>query len=199
MEKMLEMPLAGPGGDLSTGHRDAGAALIVFDPQLRVVLRNAEAEAMAEQGIVSLDAGAHIRGDLARVLRRRLERGDDGAPLLLRAPDGGDFYLCALVASATRATAGQTLFALIIRDVRAELRERALAVARRNRLTVRETRMLMLIVEGYDPSGAARRLGVARSTARTHLQRVFEKIGVTRQGELVSFVARFVGGEARSA
>jgi DNA-binding CsgD family transcriptional regulator len=52
--------------------------------------------------------------------------------------------------------------------------------------------MLALIVEGLDTIVAAKRLGIAPTTARTHLQRLFAKTGTARQSELVRFVATYV-------
>ena len=43
-----------------------------------------------------------------------------------------------------------------------------------------------------DTVEAARKLGIARTTARTHLQCLFAKTGTARQSELVRFVATFV-------
>ncbi|MDP3321516.1 MAG: LuxR C-terminal-related transcriptional regulator, partial [Bosea sp. (in: a-proteobacteria)] len=59
-------------------------------------------------------------------------------------------------------------------------------------LTPTEARMLGLIVKGLDTVVAARKLGIARTTARTHLQRLFAKTGTARQSELVRFVATFI-------
>jgi DNA-binding CsgD family transcriptional regulator len=63
-------------------------------------------------------------------------------------------------------------------------------------LTPTEERMLALIAKGLDTISAARRLGIAPTTARTHLQRLFAKTGTARQSELVRFVAIYVD-EAR--
>jgi DNA-binding CsgD family transcriptional regulator len=59
-------------------------------------------------------------------------------------------------------------------------------------LTPTEERMLILMVEGLDTIIAAKRLGIAPTTARTHLQRLFAKTGTARQSELVRFVATYV-------
>lgn len=177
----------------------ARVALAMFDGDLRVVLRNAEAEALIAQGLLSIDAHGRFAGALGRKLRARLATPQDEAPLVLGVADRREIYFGAVVTPVLPvASGGRGLFALLVRDALAELRDKALAVARRHGLTEREKRMLVLIVEGYDPSRAARDLGVARSTARTHLQRVFDKIGVTRQSALVSFVARSPGGEMAS-
>ena len=52
-------------------------------------------------------------------------------------------------------------------------------------LTPAEARMLSSIVVGKGLASAARELGIARSTAQTHLDRIFQKTGTNRQAELV--------------
>lgn len=56
-------------------------------------------------------------------------------------------------------------------------------------LTPAENRLLDCLVEGLELKDAACRLGVARTTARTHLQRIFDKTGVRRQTDLQRMVA----------
>jgi DNA-binding CsgD family transcriptional regulator len=63
------------------------------------------------------------------------------------------------------------------------------AAARRFGLTTAERRLLKLLLEGMSLAGAAFSLGVARTTARTHLQRIFDKTGRRRQSDLVRLVA----------
>lgn len=67
-------------------------------------------------------------------------------------------------------------------------------VARQYGLTPAEARMLTAIVVGKGLAAAARELGVARSTAQSHLDKIFQKTGTNRQAELVGLVK----GEARS-
>lgn len=52
-------------------------------------------------------------------------------------------------------------------------------------LTPAEQRVFELVVAGEPTAGIARTLGVAQSTVRTHLLRVFEKTGRHTRGELV--------------
>ena len=56
-------------------------------------------------------------------------------------------------------------------------------------LTPAEVRVCELIVDGLSLGEIAARLGVATSTARTHLLRIFEKTGTNRQADLVRLVA----------
>ncbi|WP_424362408.1 helix-turn-helix transcriptional regulator [Methylocystis parvus] len=65
-------------------------------------------------------------------------------------------------------------------------------------LTLGEARVAALIGRGMAPKAAAERLGIAESTARTVLKRVFIKIGVSRQSELTAFlnrIATFAAGK----
>ena len=57
-------------------------------------------------------------------------------------------------------------------------------------LTLGEARVAALVGSGVAPKEAAERLGIAESTARTVLKRVFAKAGVSRQSELVALFAK---------
>jgi len=57
-------------------------------------------------------------------------------------------------------------------------------------LTSRERECLMMLVEGLDTTSITRRLGVSRTTVRTHLQSVLTKLGVHSRLEAVSFAVR---------
>jgi DNA-binding CsgD family transcriptional regulator/PAS domain-containing protein len=59
-------------------------------------------------------------------------------------------------------------------------------------LTLGEARIAALVGSGLPPKEAAERLGIADATARTVLKRVFSKVGVSRQSELVAVLTRLV-------
>jgi DNA-binding CsgD family transcriptional regulator/GAF domain-containing protein len=67
-------------------------------------------------------------------------------------------------------------------------------------LTLGEARIAALIGHGVAPKAAAERLGIAESTVRTVLKRVFHKVGVSRQSELAALLNRVAtlaaGGKA---
>jgi DNA-binding CsgD family transcriptional regulator len=63
-------------------------------------------------------------------------------------------------------------------------------------LTPAEARLTSLIVQGQDIAGAAAALGISPNTAKYHLKTVFEKVGVSRQTQLVRRVLADVGGLA---
>jgi len=55
-------------------------------------------------------------------------------------------------------------------------------------LTMAEARIALLIAAGHRLDRVAQQLGVSVSTARTHLQRIFNKTGTQRQVELVRLI-----------
>lgn len=71
----------------------------------------------------------------------------------------------------------------------------AVAALRTLGLTPAEARVADLVAAGRSPEEAADDLGIALSTARHHLKRAHEKLGIRRQADLV----RIVGGLTRFA
>lgn len=71
----------------------------------------------------------------------------------------------------------------------------ATAALRELGLTPAEARVADLVAAGRSPEEAAEDLGIALSTARHHLKRAHEKLGIRRQADLV----RIVGGLSRFA
>jgi DNA-binding CsgD family transcriptional regulator len=60
-------------------------------------------------------------------------------------------------------------------------------------LTAMEASLANLLMEGKALDECCAILSIRRTTARTHLQHLFDKVGVQRQGELVSLLLRSVG------
>ncbi len=56
-------------------------------------------------------------------------------------------------------------------------------------LTPSEARVLLKVGEGQTVTAVALELGVSENTVKTHLARVFQKVGVNRQPDLVAIVA----------
>ena len=59
-------------------------------------------------------------------------------------------------------------------------------------LTRRESEVALAVVAGHGLRAAAQQLGIAVTTARTHLQHVFEKTHTQRQSELTSLLLRIM-------
>ena len=60
-------------------------------------------------------------------------------------------------------------------------------------LTSTEASLANLLMEGKALDECCKILEIRRSTARTHLQHLFEKVGVQRQSELVSLLLKSIG------
>ena len=56
----------------------------------------------------------------------------------------------------------------------------------------RESELALAVVAGHGLRAAAQQLGIALTTARTHLQHVFEKTQTRRQSELTSLVLQML-------
>lgn len=74
---------------------------------------------------------------------------------------------------------------LVLHDPDADHRRRKGALQQRFQLTPAEAELALQIVQGDGRAAAAQRLGISPGTARIHLPRVFDKVGVHRQAELV--------------
>ncbi len=78
------------------------------------------------------------------------------------------------------------------REVGVELPEEV--VRRHYGLTAAEARVVARLLRGLDIDGVADELKVTRETVRSHLKRVYGKVGTTRQSELVALVLRGPAG-----
>lgn len=81
---------------------------------------------------------------------------------------------------------------LVVSDPVRERQHRKDRLMRRFGFTPTEAELALEIARGKGREVAARRLGIALGTARTHLERIFSKAGVHRQAELVGLVAATV-------
>jgi DNA-binding CsgD family transcriptional regulator len=81
--------------------------------------------------------------------------------------------------------------ALFVRKASATVSSPPEAIGKAFKLTPTEIRVLQAIVEVGGVPDVAAALGVAESTIKTHLGRLFEKTGATRQADLVKLVAGF--------
>ena len=77
---------------------------------------------------------------------------------------------------------------LMVRDAKEERRRALARAAAFFGFTGAETRLVSALFEGCSVPDAADRLGVAPTTARSHLQSVFSKTGVRRQGDLLALL-----------
>jgi DNA-binding CsgD family transcriptional regulator len=171
----------------------AAKPLFVIDADLRVHFANQSAAALSRDGLGG--DGRLVASDklfAARLQTWLKRRGTGAAPEEIRLPLVMRCGRQTVVDAVHLGGAGMGLFILTVDDPQRMIDRNVDEVAEACGLTPTEARMLGLIVKGMDTVVAARKLGIARTTARTHLQRLFAKTGTARQSELVRFVATYV-------
>ena len=121
--------------------------------------------------------------------------GIKGIALPLTARDGERYvaHVLPLTAGARRRTGAgyAAAAALFVRRAALETRSPPEVIAKTYKLTPTELRVLLAIVEVGGVPEVATALGVADTTVKTHLGRVFQKTSATRQADLVKLVAGF--------
>jgi DNA-binding CsgD family transcriptional regulator/PAS domain-containing protein len=183
-----------------------GAGICLVDAEGRIVHANVACRAI-------LDASDFLSGTCGRIgardgkidktLRELFAAANEGdlaavtgsMALPLRAQDGTRYVAHALpLASGARRLAGiaySATMALFIRKVAVETLSSPDIIARAYKLTPTELRVLLAIVDIGGVPEVASALGVAETTIKTHLGRLFRKTGVSRQADLVKIVAGF--------
>lgn len=171
--------------------RRASRPVFLIDAELNQRFGNRGAEALARDGLGGIDRFTASDKDFMARLLVWLKRcrnggtvGETRLPLVLR--NGRQIAVDAVHLESIG------LFVLTVDDPESAIDRNIARVSEACGLTPTEERMLILMVEGLDTIIAAKRLGIAPTTARTHLQRLFAKTGTARQSELVRFVATYV-------
>lgn len=159
---------------------DAGDPLFTRDGRL------AARDARVDQALQDL---------IARAGTRDAALGTDGTALLLTAQDGTHHvaHLLPLTSHARRQTGRlyDASAAIFMRRTRLESVQSPGLIAKAYRLTPTELRVLLGIVEIGGVPEVAGLLGVAETTVKTHLRRVFIKTGAERQADLIKLAAGF--------
>jgi len=180
-----------------------GVAIFLVDAGGRIVHANAAGHDMVDEGDFLRSADGRLVARNVKVNQslheifagNRIARpGVKGAALPLLADDGERYVAHVLpLTSAARAATGaayNAVAALFVRKVGLDSPCGQL-LARNFDLTPAELRVLLAIVEVGGVPETAVALGVAESTVKTHLQRVFSKTDTGRQADLVKLAAGF--------
>ena len=179
-------------------------AIVMVDERLEVVHANAAARLMlASRAPVRLDKGTLAlaatasQDALARAVRDAardaIALGAKGIAIPVPGPDGRPYVVHVLPLGYGRMRHGlapRATAVLFISAAGAAPRMPSDAIALLYDLTPAERRILELIVAGRTRAEIARTLGIAASTAKTHLLRLFDKTGCKRQADLVRLAAR---------
>jgi len=124
------------------------------------------------------------------------ESGGKGTAVPLTGSSGSDRYVAHVLPLVVgeRRKAGPTsttVAALFVRKAELETRPPSEVIGKTYKLTPTELRVLRAIVNVGGVRQVAGNLGVADTTVKTHLGRLFEKTGVSRQADLVKLVAGY--------
>jgi DNA-binding CsgD family transcriptional regulator len=181
----------------------AGMFLIGTDGQ--VVHANAAGHAiLATNDFLRLISGRLVAGDaqvnqaLRAILAGHRGTGEIGVksmalPLTARDGERHVAHVLPLMSAASRRAGIANTAALALIVQKAALKRPCLpdVIAKTYRLTPAELRVLLAIVEVGGAREVAEAFGVGEATVRTHLGRLFEKTGASRQVDLVKVVAGF--------
>jgi DNA-binding CsgD family transcriptional regulator len=123
------------------------------------------------------------------------ETGGKGRALPMKGRAGERYvaHVLPLTAGENRkaGTASNAVAALFVRKAELEAEPSSEVIGRTYKLTPTELRVLRAIVNVGGVRQVAGNLGVADTTIKTHLGRLFEKTGVSRQADLVKLVAGY--------
>jgi DNA-binding CsgD family transcriptional regulator len=178
-----------------------GAGIFLVDAQCHIAHVNAAGQQMLDDDdFLRIVAGQlNARGRQANHDLREAIANDDpgqathGAAIPLIAHDGERYVAHLLpLKSVARGTdvPSRAVAAVFVRKVELDGSYGGL-VASAFGLTPAELRVLLAIVEVGGVPETSEKLGVAETTVKTHLYRVFSKTGATRQADLVKLAAGF--------
>ncbi|MEH2499797.1 DNA-binding CsgD family transcriptional regulator/PAS domain-containing protein [Bradyrhizobium sp. AZCC 1678] len=183
-----------------------GAGMFLVDGRGQIIHANSAGSAILSEGSVlrsmngQLVAGEAqinktLRDKFAMVDQGDAALGTKGLALPLRAPDGERYVVHVLpLASEARLRAGvahTAIAAVFVRKAILETRSAPEVIGLTYKLTPTELRVLLAVVEVGGVPEVAAALGVAQTTIKTHVSRLFEKTGTSRQADLVKLVAGF--------
>jgi DNA-binding CsgD family transcriptional regulator/PAS domain-containing protein len=183
------------------------AGVILVDPEGRVVHANAAAHTLLGEGrVLRVSCGRLATGDAKtnsdlREIFAAAARHDSAVgtsaislPATSEVPESYVAHVLPLVAGKRRHAAARhtATAAMFVRKTAFETVSPPNFMAETFKLTMTELRVLFAIVDVGGVPEVAQVLGIARSTVRTHLSRIYEKTGVARQLDLVKLVAGYV-------
>jgi len=179
-----------------------GAGILLVDAQCHIVHANAAGQEMlGEDDFLRSVAGQLVARDRRsnHDMREMIANGDaeatmHGAAIPLTAHDGERYiaHLMPLKSVIRGADAPpKAVAAIFVRKLELDGQSYGELVAGAFGLTPAELRVLLAIVEVGGVPETSERLGVAETTVKTHLYRVFAKTGASRQADLVKLAAGF--------
>jgi len=200
-----EEPYAGAVMSAVAGHSAALAldyleqGVFILDADSQIQFASAAARRLIETNRLCIRNGflcspiASETMTLRRLVKERIAAASAGRAAMIfhRLDDAADGALCLGVTAARqpgRLTTGRP-FAIIFVTKPSQI---SVPDGRQLRdhfgLTDAQARLAIEIAKGHGLKACARRLGIAETTARSHIRQIFEKTGTKRQAELVRLI-----------
>jgi DNA-binding CsgD family transcriptional regulator len=200
--------------DLKTAEADSladtvdgiSAGMFMVDASTRIVHANVNGHAMLAQGSLLRAVGGKLAPNDASAEQglnevcAMADGGDaavgvNGIAIPLMAGDGERYLAHVLpLTSGARRRAGATYAAaaaVFVHKAALESPSPLEVIGKLYKLTPTELRVLLAVVEVGGVPEVAEALGIAESTVRTHLLRLFAKTGAKRQADLVKLMASY--------
>jgi len=172
------------------------SAVLLFGPAGNIIFANRRADTLlskqTEDELTVSPTGVEPQ-PLFRLLCAKVEELLDGTGRLLwqdrlDVSDGSELTSELIALSSGREELGRVVV-VILRRVVVPPDQRADEFADHHHLSPREHEVLRLLVQGFDTSGLANRLGISPHTVRDHLKNVFRKTSTRSRSELLSALA----------
>jgi DNA-binding CsgD family transcriptional regulator/PAS domain-containing protein len=181
------------------------AGVILIDANCGIVHANAAGRDILSNGDLLRSVGGRLaagdsnadqtlRETVAGIEQNDAESGAKSTVLTLAARDGERYlaHVLPLTSVARRgASARAAAAAMFVRKAALEAPSPPEVIRSSYNLTPAELRVLLAIVEIGGVPDVAAALGIADTTVKTHLSRLFEKTGAARQADLVKLVAAY--------
>lgn len=173
-------------------------AIAILDGRCRLIYANRAADTVfgKRDGLSVLDgtlvaAGRGARDRLLQLVAAAAD-GRSGGALAVPQPARGDRLQCLVTplpgGSAELGDRARRLVALFVKEPAGRPASAATVMMSLYGLTAAEARIAGLLVGGRPLRAIADELDISYNTARTHLQHVFDKVGVNRQVELCRLI-----------
>lgn len=196
INRLLDMATAAQATFATT--LDALASpILMLDAERRPVYANPAAERLLARGLVlrladgiveaaTPEASSALVTAIKRAARdeRIIDRRGLGIPISGIDGSRGALHIFPLIGDGRTPRRG-VVAAVLAAEVHAPFNAPAEMAAALFDLTAAERRVFELLVTGHTPATAATTLGIVQSTVKTHLARLYDKMGVHRQSDLV--------------
>jgi DNA-binding CsgD family transcriptional regulator/PAS domain-containing protein len=181
-------------GTLQAALNALSASALIVDEAGRIRFANTAAQAELTGGSLLRESKGRLVGQTSEARRLlgeitpvRSAPHQRGRDVILKEASGRTFHLTwAKLDRVAEEIGSPTL--LLMREPHAELKTPLSAAHDLFHLTPGETQVLAQVLGGRSLADAADVLGVARSTAKSHLDAIYRKTGTNRQNELVRLV-----------